>query len=323
MTTSKLIGFAIGALIALSPAVALAQSTTTGLLQVYVQVLNPQSGYVCPGCNIGMGYNTYQPGNFSVAVAGQSPSLTSFPGSQQGTSITLGTGSYSVSLSNIPPYLSPNYSTGCSGTISANQTQLCVITVSASPYSTPNPVPYSYTYGYNLPPFTCAPAYQTVNAGQTATFNAVGGLGGTYNWMVGGRTYANAGPTLSLVLSDAGAQLVTVTNASQTASCSVNVQTGNGYIPNPTVYTYNPYTTSPSYNPYSTTYPYNTTYPYYNNATGPYYSGTYPTYAVAPTLPRTGFAPTTATGWAFAVVLLIGAGFAAYPYARKAIVTLG
>src|SRR5581483_7929942 len=170
MTRTFIVSLAI-ALGSLVPAVALAQSSS-GLLTVYVQVLS-QSNYVYPS-------QTYSPGNFTVSVSGQNPSLTNFQGSQSGTSVSLSPGSYNVTVSNTVTGYTPSYSVGCSNTISAGQSQTCVITMTPSynyPY-TYNPYPYGY-YGYqNYQPLTCQTLTPTVALGQTASFQAVGGAGG-------------------------------------------------------------------------------------------------------------------------------------------------
>src|SRR5574337_1024933 len=132
-------------------------STTcgTGTLQVYVQVLNP---YGTP----------YTPGGFTVSVAGQNPSPASFPGSVTGTVVSLGAGSYSVSLSGDTYGYTPQYSQGCSGSIANGQSALCVVTVSTGSASYPYPTPYPYPYtSMNL---VCSPAFQQVAAGQPVTF---------------------------------------------------------------------------------------------------------------------------------------------------------
>lgn len=233
-------------------------------------------------------YNTsYSPSNFTVNVNGQNPSPSNFQGSLSGTVVSLGAGSYNVNVAAQNGFTA-SYSSGCDNTIAAGGTQTCVVTMtwnnSYNPY--PNyPYPgYPYPQQQNL---TCTPAYQTVPAGRSATFTAQGGIGGTYNWFTNGRTYANVGPTFSTVIENTGSQLVTVTNGAQTATCSVTVSS-SGYYPNYPTYTTPSYVT-PTY-----------------------------TYSYVPRLPNTGIEPTSAAGFAFAIVLLLGAGFAAMPYVRKA-----
>lgn len=267
----------------LVPAVALAQSSSTGLLTVYVQVLN-QAGY---------NYQTLTPSAFTVNVSGQSPSLTNFPGSQSGTNVSLNPGSYNVTIANAAQGYAPSYSVGCSNTIAAGQTQTCVITMTPSYNYNPYPTPYN---PYNSPyqPLTCRTLTSSVALGQNATFNAVGGAGGTYNWSTAYQNYPNVGPTLTVAFQSSGSQVVTVTNAAQTATCTVNVTN-----------TYSPTTVSPVYNPG--------------------YTGAYPnyTYTVYPRLPATGFGPKDLSmGFAFASVLLIASGIALTPYVRKTLASI-
>lgn len=290
---------------ALVPAFVNAQTATTGLLTVYVQVLN-QTGYSA--------FATYAPSNFTVSVAGNSPSLTTFTGSQSGTPVQLYPGSYNVTVNSLTGY-TPTYSVGCNNTISSGQSQTCVVTMtptySTSYYGYPYNYPYNYNNGYynngyfyNVPPLTCHALSSSVALGQPVTFQAVGGAGGTYNWVAPytqSLNYPSAGQQLTVSFQVAGQQTVQVTNAAQTASCSVLVTQG-----------YYPYNNG-SYYPYQ--------YPTYNNSgyvyTTPVTTQTYyPTY---PQLPHTGFGPKdTAMGWALSMVLLIAAGIMTAPYARKA-----
>jgi len=269
----------LGALAFLIPMFALAQSSSTGLLTVYVQVLN-QSGLA-----------SLTPGQFTVSVSGQSPSLTNFPGSQQGTQVTLNPGAFNVTILNSIAGYVPSYSAGCNNTIAAGQSHTCVITMTPTYPYFQNPTPYPGP-NQNFLPLSCQTLTPNVALGQNATFRAVGGAGGTYNWSTGSQNYPNAGPTLSIPFTASGSHLVTVTNAAQTAACQVTVSS-----------TYTPVViTQPSYG--QTYYPRN--------------SG-YPTYQTYPSLPRTGFGPRDlSTGIAFSTVLLIVAGLCVTPYVRKA-----
>jgi hypothetical protein len=297
---------------ALAPAFVYAQTASTGLLTVYVQVLN-QTGYSA--------FANYAPSNFSVTVSGNSPSLTTFSGSQSGTPVQLYPGSYTVTVNSLTGY-TPTYSVGCNNTISSGQSQTCVVTMTPTysnsytgyPYTT---YPYNYYNGYynngylyGVPPLTCHALSSSVALGQPVTFQAVGGAfqavggaGGTYNWVAPytqSLNYPSAGQQLTVSFQAAGQQSVQVTNAAQTASCSVLVTQG-----------YYPYNTG-SYYPYQTYYP-NTNYAYTAPVTTQTY---YPTY---PQLPHTGFGPKdTAMGWALSAVLLLAAGIMTAPYARKA-----
>ncbi len=279
---SNFVGSAALGLALLTPALVFAQTSTTGVLNVYVQVLNNQQ-YSIP----------YSSGNFIVAVSGQNPSITNFPGSLQGTLVTLSPGSYSVTIINTQYGYTPTYSVGCNNTIAAGGTQTCVVTMTAaSIYNYPSPYPYSYT----PPALTCRTDTPIVALGQTARFTAVGGVGGTYNWTTPHQNYPNIGPVLTTTFQGSGSQAVTVTNASQTATCAVTVTTS--YYPQPVITPSTIYPVTPSY-----TYPYQT-------------PPTYSTYTY-PRFPNTGIEPATSAQIAFAFVLLMGAAIAAYPYVRK------
>lgn len=269
------------------PAVVAAQTSATGLLTVYVQVVN-QSGF------------TYSPNNFTVAVSGQSPSPSSFQGSQQGTLVSLNPGTYSVAVTNQLGY-APAYSVGCNNTIAAGQTQTCVITLSGSNAFTQNPTPYPYPYNYTQPAFTCRSETPVVALGQTARFTAIGGVGGTYNWTTASQNFPNVGPVFTTTFQSSGTQTVTVTNAAQTAACLITVTTS-----------YSPIATTPP----APSYP-GSVYPGYQT---PGYGYPQPslTYAAYPRLPNTGFAPSSGAEMAFALVLIMGAGIAVFPHARKA-----
>ncbi len=262
----------------LSPVFAFAQTPGNGLLGVYVQVVG-QTQY--------NQYNQYTPvrvpSDFTVTVSGASPSPMTFAGSLSGTQVSLGVGSYSAALTGTLYGYTPAYSQGCSGTIAANQTSLCVVTLSA-----PTAYPYGTSYPYQYPttpqPLTCTPAYQTVALGAVANFNALGGSG-AYNWSTPSRTFLNIGPTLNTSLSTVGTQSVVVTSNGQSATCQVNV-VASGYAG--TTYSNTTYNTSP-----------------------------YLTYTYYPRLPNTGFAPQSAAQVAFAVVLLIASAIATGPYVRQ------
>ncbi len=256
------------------PALVSAQTCTfgacgTGTLFVYVQVLNQY------------GTPTAVPGNFTVQITGQNPSPASFPGSQSGTTVSLSGGSaYTVSVPQTLGY-TPSYSQGCTGTLYGGQQATCVITMSSTPgFYPPQPYPYPYTPSV----LSCAPAYQSVPAGQTATFTAQGGTA-TYNWTTANNTYLGVGSILNTTLQNAGVQTVTVTSGSQTATCTINVTApSNGPIVYPGM---------PGFTPLITT-------------------------NYIPGLPNTGFTPLTSAGIAFGAVVLIGGGIFFYPYVRKA-----
>ena len=265
---SKLAGSAVLGLALLVPALALAQTSTTGLLNVYVQVINQTN-------------SSYGPGNFTVAVSGQNPNPATFQGSIQGTLVTINPGTYSVTLTNTSGF-NTSYSVGCDSTMLSGGTQTCVITVNAGSYNYFSS--YVYPYTYQALPLTCRTDTPVVAVGQSARFTAVGGVGGTYNWRTPYNNFTNSGPVRTTTLDGSGVQSVTVTNASQVATCNVTVS--SSYYPQPT----------------------NT---FYQEA--PYQTQSY-----YPRFPNTGFAPSNGAEAAFAVVLLMGAAIAVYPYARKA-----
>jgi hypothetical protein len=65
--------------------------------------------------------------NFTMNFAGNQPTLTSFPGSEQGTTVDVLAGEYSVTESGPNGYLG-QLTEGCSGTIAAGETKYCTIT---------------------------------------------------------------------------------------------------------------------------------------------------------------------------------------------------
>jgi hypothetical protein len=278
----------------LVPSLVAAQSTGNGLLSVYVQVINSDGNY------------TRSPGDFTVLVAGNAPSPSTFNGSQSGVQVSLAPGNYSVAVSGNQYSYIPSYSTGCTGNIGAGQTALCVITMGAQSAGYQYPTVYPYPFSY--PPFTCVTQASTVGLRQNVSFEARGGVGGTYNWQVPGRSYPNAGPVLTVSFDNTGTQLVTVTNATQTATCSITVN--NTYYPQPTYPTY-PTTTYPTGLYPNTIYP--TTYQNYP------VTATYQTY---PRLPNTGVEPLTAAQVALALTLLAGVAIMSAPYVRKAFIVV-
>jgi hypothetical protein len=302
----KLIFGVVLALGAMVPAFAFAQTATTGLLTVYVQVMG-QTGYSA--------FPNYSSSNFTVSVSGNTASLTNFQGSQSGTPVQLYPGNYNVTVNSLSGY-TPTYSVGCNNTISSGQSQTCVVTMTPTysygtyPYNNYN---YYNNYPYGVPALTCQANTPSIAIGQPVTFTALGGAGGTYNWVAPYTqtlNYPNAGTQLTVAFQAAGQQSVQVTNAAQTASCSVLVTQG-----------YYPYGGT-SYYPYNNNYP-NTNYAYsnpsytttYTNPTTTYYPST----NYYPALPHTGFGPKDNTlGFVLSAVLLIAAGIMVAPYARKA-----
>lgn len=269
----------------LVPAAVFAQTPSTGLLTVYVQVL-AQNGHA----------QVYTPANVTVSVAGQSPSPSSFAGSQSGTAVSLLPGSYNVTVSNSIPSYTPTYSVGCNYSIGAGQTQNCIISLTPSGAYYP---PTTNPYPYQQQPLTCQANLVSAALGQSVTFRALGGGGGTYNWSTAYQNYPNVGPALTVAFQASGAQVVTVTSGPQTAQCTVNVTT-----------TYYPGYQNPGY-------------PTYTNPT-PSYTTAYPTYPITyPRYPSSGFAPADmATAMAFATVMLVAAGIILAPYVRRTALAL-
>lgn len=66
-------------------------------------------------------------GDFTMNVSGTDVSNSSFPGDENGTTVTLDAGSYSVTENDLSGY-SDSYSADCSGTIDIGQTKTCTIT---------------------------------------------------------------------------------------------------------------------------------------------------------------------------------------------------
>jgi hypothetical protein len=276
---SKIIGLATLAAALVVPSMVFADSST-GLLNVYVQVIN-QTG------------SSWTPSHFNVSVSGENPSPSNFRGSNQGTLVTLEPGDYSVTVTNAANF-NPSYSVGCDSEIDEGETQTCVVTINVGSYYYPSPTPYPYPYPQTQP-LTCRTDTPTVALGQSARFSVVGGVGGTYNWVTPFQNYPNIGPVLTTTFPGSGTYSVTVTNAAQTATCSITVTSTYYPIPQPPVY---PTPGTPSY-----------IYPFQP-----------PTFTAQlyPRFPNTGFEPITSAQMAFATVFLMAAAFALYPHARKA-----
>lgn len=252
-----------------------------GHLLVYVQVLN----------NVNNGYNR-TPNDFTVAVSGINASPSSFPGSISGTQVLVG-GSYSVTALQLQGYTA-TYSTGCTGTLTQNQSATCVVTESNTTIYNQYPTPYPY--GYYHAPLTCAPGYQTVNLGQTTTFVANGGDYSQYNWQAPQRSYLNVGPTLNITFQQTGTQQVTVTNGTSVATCTVNVVVSGA--PAPVVI--NPANYVTGYTPSTT------------------YGGVYVTPTYIPSFPNTGFEPMSSAAAASAAVVVIALSLVMLPYVKQA-----
>ena len=200
------------------------------------------------------------------------------------------------------------YSQDCSGFTPLNgAVRGCTITISTTPppsYNTCSTgwygstgctapvVPYQGPYGQTS--LSCSPSYQTVGAGQPATFTAAGGTPGGYDWTTTDRTTLNAGNSYTTIFQTIGEQTVLVSNGVQTASCTVDVVAGSGAV------TYVGSSTG------GTTY--------LGSSIPSIVSSYIPAY-----LPNTGFGPQNGAVLALALVLLISAGIFFLPYVRKAL----
>ncbi|MFL6367007.1 MAG: beta-propeller fold lactonase family protein [Nitrososphaeraceae archaeon] len=83
---------------------------------------------------------TKKPSDFTITVTGNDPSPSSFSGSSSGTSVTLRPGSYKVTETERPSGYTTRYSSGCSGTLDAGQTEDCTITNEANKSPEPKPL---------------------------------------------------------------------------------------------------------------------------------------------------------------------------------------
>ena len=250
------------------------QNCTPGNLSVVMQVIGQNINGI-----------TRNPSDFSIAVAGANASPSSFPGSQSGTSVSVG-GQYVVTVLPMQGY-TPSYSVGCTGTLINNNSATCVITEN-NYYNNYNSFPTPYPYQYATPALTCVPPTQTVNLGQTVTFSAQGGDYSQYNWQTPTRSFLNIGEVLNVAFTQTGTQAVTVTNGTQTATCTVNV------VPNGA-----PATT-------------------YINPYQPGQPQAYVTPTYVPAFPNTGFEPQNGAEVAFAAVVLMALALVIAPYVRKA-----
>ncbi|MFL6375913.1 MAG: hypothetical protein ACJ72R_00425 [Nitrososphaeraceae archaeon] len=100
---------------------------STTFLDVITNVINNNQG-------------TKKPSDFTITVTGNDPSPSSFSGSSSGTSVTLRPGSYKVTETERPSGYTTRYSSGCSGTLDAGQTEDCTITNEANKSPEPKPL---------------------------------------------------------------------------------------------------------------------------------------------------------------------------------------
>jgi hypothetical protein len=293
---SRIAAITISALLVALPFAAMAQNAPYSQVVISTQIL--------PGT-----------ANPSVApiitVTATSPSMAGVPQSNAGTlsyatsfnndirTVTFIPGSYNVVASGPAGYYF-SYSPECSGfTPLSGATRGCTVLMSTTPPAQNNCPSGWYNNGttcvppttpYNGPTgqaaLTCGPTYQSIQAGQAATFTATGGTG-SYSWTTPTRTSLNVGPSFSTTFQTTGTQTVIVSSGVYNAACTINVIAGSGAIS----YNGSPAVTS-NYVP-STNY-------------------------VSALLPNTGFEPQNGAAFAFALVMLVGAGIVVAPYVRKA-----
>jgi len=271
-------------------------SCTSGTLHTYVLV--QKNTTVAP---------ERLPSDFTLTLRAQNLADLSFRGSQSGTHTSV-SGTYAVEALSTDGY-SPIYSQGCQGVIGNREEATCVVTMSPSSthyFGAVTPYPYTYTHTV----LACAPAYQTVTLGQSASFTAIDGAG-TYNWSTPDRVYLAVGPRLTHVPRTSGVQTVNVTSGTQTAVCTLNVLPVNGPVAQVSTTVVTP-AAPVYYSPTSVSIPASVTSA---PAQTPTYAATY----VPKALPNTGFEPVSATQWAFAFAVLLAAGIFSAPYVRKTI----
>jgi hypothetical protein len=78
-------------------------------------------------------FRGYQSANFTVHITGNQQSPDTFPGSETGTQVKIGFGSYTVTETPPITTLSITYSQDCSGVIHPNETKTCTISNYISP----------------------------------------------------------------------------------------------------------------------------------------------------------------------------------------------
>lgn len=290
-----------------------------------------------------------------VYVNATAPSMAGIPNSNNSTisyasafnndvrTVTFTPGSYNV-VATVPAGFYASYSPDCTGfTPLSGAVRSCTILLSNVPPQTGPACPQGWVsngsfcvqqttvYQGSTAPSTlsCSPNYQSIGAGQQATFTAAGGTG-SYNWTTATRTSLNVGPSFTTVFQTTGTQTVMVSSGNQTAHCTINVGTtagpivynGSGTYTGGNTYTYA--NGNGSYT-YTSVAPTNTVVS--TNYTGPVVTYTTASASNNPTvsasyvpasLPNTGFEPQNGAALAFALVFLIGASIFAAPYVRQA-----
>lgn len=241
---------------------------------------------------LGVGNSNSSTLSFAAGFSGDTHAVTFIPGSYSVTANSNGSAGYYF-----------YYSGNCSGfTKLSGDVKACTITLSTTPPPPANPcapnaygvagcptqvVQYQGPYGPSV--LTCSPGYQTVAAGQPATFTAAGGTPGSYTWTTTDRTTLNIGNSFTTVFQSTGVQTVMVNNGIQTANCTINIVPTNGAAA--------------------------ITYPGVSSVISNY---------IPVGLPNTGFGPQDGAVLALALVLVIGAGIYVAPYVKQVVgITLG
>lgn len=166
---------------------------------------------------------------------------------------------------------------------------------------------FSIARSYEAPYLSCQAQYPVVSVGNAGRFYAVSNVDGPFMWVAEDGDYGvyDAGNQFITPFTQLGLQQVDVVWGSKRATCVVEVVPMPGYG--------EPYTgpLAPA--------------PFYGDGFGGDFGvfGPGPNVVLSsafyPTMPNTGLEPQTFAALAFAVVLLMSAGIALYPHARKAI----
>lgn len=153
--------------------------------------------------------------DFTMTISGNNVSQSSFRGRENGTTVTLSPGSYSVDEADSLGY-SKSRSGDCSGTIASGETKVCVITNDDRPRESRGEVLAATT---NL---ICIPPSTTALLGAQVTFTAQGG-DGSYRWTVSELNQTYTGRTLTIIYNSPGFKTVRVESAGQSAVCSLTI----------------------------------------------------------------------------------------------------
>lgn len=164
---------------------------------------------------------------------------------------------------------------------------------------------FSIARSYEAPFLSCQAQYPVVSVGNAGRFHAVSNVQGPFMWVAEDGDYGvyDAGPQFITPFTRLGIQQVDVVWGSKRATCLVEVVPMPGYG--------EPYSGPLAPAPI-----------YADGFGGDLAPGFGPNVTLSsafyPTMPNTGLEPQTFAALAFAVVLLMAAGIALYPHARKA-----